>query len=80
MTVPVGCGSWEGPGRDCLFLGWPRFGDCFMVPSGRCGLGGPSWHRAMGGEGGIGHSGEMPPSCCLARRGGWSPLVSMNPA
>lgn len=55
-------------------------GDGFMVPSGRCGMGGPSWHRARAGKGALGHSGELPPSCCLAQRGGWRPLVSMSPA
>lgn len=50
--------SWEG-----LFVpGWLRFRDGFMVPSGRCGMGGPNWHRARGGKGAPGHSGELPPA------------------
>lgn len=49
------------PGRagEGMFVpGRPRF----EVPSGRCGTGGPSWHRAREGKGGPGHSRSCPPA------------------
>lgn len=55
--------------REGLFV--PRFGVAlWWVPSGRCGVGGPGWHRARAGRG-TGHGEELPPSCCLALGGGW---------
>lgn len=66
-----GVASWEG-----LFVpGQSRFKDSFMVPSGKCGTGGPSWHKARAGNGALRHSGELSPSCYLALRGRWGPQV-----
>lgn len=82
MRHPAGEGSsgvgFPGKGREGLFVpGQPRFGYGFMVPSGRCGTGGPSWHRPRAGKGAPGHSEKLPPSCYLAPKG-QGPQVGMS--
>lgn len=60
MRVPVGCGLLGGAGEGLFVPGWPRLEDGFMVPSGRCGMGGPSWHGARARKGVPGQSEDCP--------------------
>lgn len=68
MRHPVRGMAWQGfqwgvASREGLFVpGQSRFKDGFMVPSGKCGTGEPSWHRARAGNGALGHSGSCPPA------------------
>ena len=73
--APVGCGLLGGAGKGCLFLGSPGsgwlYGTIWTMWLGRASLA-----VGQGGEGAPGHTEELPPSCCLAPRGGWGPQVA----
>lgn len=61
VRLQWGVASWEGPGRAvCSWAAQVR--DGFMVPSGRCGSGGPRWPWARAGRGHQGTLRSCPPA------------------
>lgn len=73
----MGCGLWGG--REGLFVPeQPRFGIALWYHLDNVAWAWASLATGQEGEGAPGHTEELPPSCCLAPRGGWGPLGGMS--